>query len=285
MTWKNSPERDRTPVQNFPTDVSDIPQQPMVDMADRNSRIGRPADNITVRDRGGNVYNINHVDNLIVMNGNDVIGRHPNGYAADQMAYDSERRAYERSCRVAQFQIGQRTMPSVRYRGEGYDDCDRDGRYGRNDRYDGYGLAGAEERYGYRNRNNGVGEFFRDVNRNIAPIVQTLGLVFGGKMLVDGISGHGRYGNNNNYLGSALAMNFLGGRNNGWNNGWNNGGYSRGYDDYAYSRPYDDYSYRQPPVYRDPYAYNDYSYDPRYQGYGRNNQYRRGPSINLRLFG
>ncbi|MBK9770471.1 MAG: hypothetical protein IPP57_06550 [Candidatus Obscuribacter sp.] len=203
MTWKNSPERDRTPVQNFPTDVSDIPQQPMVDMADRNSRIGRPADNITVRDRGGNVYNINHVDNLIVMNGNGVIGRHPNGYAADQMAYDSERRAYERSCRVAQFQIGQRTMPSVRYQREGYDDCDRDGRYGRNDNY---GLVGAEERYSHRNRNNGVGEFFRDVNRNIAPIVQTLGLVFGGKMLIDGISGRG--GNN---WGNAMAYNFLGG--------------------------------------------------------------------------
>ncbi|MBK7748512.1 MAG: hypothetical protein IPI39_14775 [Candidatus Obscuribacter sp.] len=275
MTWKNSPERDRTPVQNFPTDVSDIPQQPMVDMADRNSRIGRPADNITVRDRGGNVYNINHVDNLIVMNGNGVIGRHPNGYAADQMAYDSERRAYERSCRVAQFQIGQRTMPSVRYQREGYDDCDRDGRYGRNDNY---GLVGAEERYSHRNRNNGVGEFFRDVNRNIAPIVQTLGLVFGGKMLIDGISGRG--GNN---WGNAMAYNFLGGRNNGWSGGWN--GSNRGYDDYAYSRPYDDYSYRQP-AYRDPYAYNDNNYDrydPRYPNYGRGNQSRRGPSFNIRI--
>lgn len=277
MTWKNSPERDRTPVQNFPTDVSDIPQQPMVDMADRGNRIGRPADNITVRDNGGNTYNIQHVDRLIVINGNGMIGRPPNGYMADQAACDSERRAYERACRVSQFQIGQRSMPPMRYQREGYDDCDRPG-YRRDENF---GLISAEERYPRGYRNNGVGDFFRDVNRNIAPIVQTLGLVFGGKMLVDGITGHGRYGGNN--WGNPMAFNLLGGR-----NGWN--GYDRGYDSYAY-RGYDDYSYRQP-VYRDPgYAYNDYNYDrydrydPRYQGWGRNNQYRRGPSINLRLFG
>lgn len=266
MTWKNSPERDRTPVQNFPTDVSDIPQQPMVDMADRNSRIGRSADNITVRDRGGNVYNIGHVENLIVMNGNGVIGRHPNGYAADQMAYDSERRAYERSCRIAQFQIGQRTMPPVRYQREGYDDCDR---YPQRGRYDDYSLVGAEERHVHRNR-NGVGDFFRDVNRNIAPIVQTLGLVFGGKMLIDGISGKG--GNN---WGNAMAYNFLGNRQGVWSGGWN--GVNRGYDDYAYSRHYDDFSFRQPP-YRDPYAFDYQNYDrwdPRYPNYSRGNQGRR----------
>lgn len=277
MTWSNR-NRDTTPVDNFPDQRSDIPtqrQQPLVDLSDRNCNNSRyenrgSADNLTIND-GTRIIKIGHVDNLYVNSGDmdrGVVGRRPHCYQSNQAAYDSESRAYQRSCEVAAFQTQMRMMGPRRFEREG---CYDDRGYSRRDDYD---LIGADRGWdrGYRHRGgNSFGDGLRDVNRNvISPIVQTLGLVLGGKMMIDGIRGKGWASN----LG-----------NGGWNGGWD-----RGYNDYDLIGANNGWSWNHTPSYSNP-RWNDYSqngYDIYDNGYRSGSYYRRPsyrPNLSLRLFG
>lgn len=282
MTWSNR-NRDTTPVDNFPDQRSDIPtqrQQPLVDLSDRNCNNSRyenrgSADNLTIND-GTRIIKIGHVDNLYVNSGDmdrGVVGRRPHCYQSNQAAYDSEDRAYRRSCEVAAFQTQMRMMGPRRMEREG---CYDDRGYSRRDDYD---LIGADRGWdrGYRRHGgNSFGDGLRDVNRNvISPIVQTLGLVLGGKMMIDGIRGKGWASN----LG------------NGWNGGgWNGGGWDRGYNDYDLIGANNGWSWNHTPSYSNP-RWNDYSqngYDMYDNGYRSGAYFRRPsyrPNLSLRLFG
>lgn len=193
MTWKASRERDESFADNFPVHRNDVP---MVDMSDRrvNQRFENrgPVDNIRVTD-GNCVFYIGHVDNLFIGGGNcDRIGNGRNSFMADQAAFESQARAFQRACQVQDFrrQYGGYQEDW----GSGQGGCFGNGRIGRGPVYrpvdggSGYSEVGE---YGYPRRRgpfSDLGDGLRSFNNNIVePGLRLLAGIFAGTALVKNI--------------------------------------------------------------------------------------------------
>lgn len=191
MSWKA--ERDERYADNFPVRRNDVP---VVDMSDPdvNQRFENrgPVDNIRIQD-GNRVIHIGHVENLIIAGGNcDRVGNGRYSYMADQAAFESQARAFQRACQVQDFRRQYGCYQEDWGIGQG--GCFGNGRIGRGPVYrpvaDGFGYGEVGD-FGYPRRRgllSDVGDFLRSFNRDfLSPGLQALGGVFAGQSLINAI--------------------------------------------------------------------------------------------------